>query len=78
MALDNFFNRMGGARVELDSTTELEIDGMVYVLPPDFNKGDSSYMQYLRSYLSLKRRANFLYMLGPQMISLIIQNNSTQ
>ncbi|XP_064387985.1 uncharacterized protein LOC135336189 isoform X2 [Halichondria panicea] len=38
MALDNFFNRMGGARVELDSTTELEIDGMVYVLPPDFNK----------------------------------------
>ncbi len=41
MALDNFFNRMGGVRAELESTTEVDIDGMVYVLPPDFNKGDS-------------------------------------
>ncbi len=49
MALDNFFNRMGGVRTELESTTEVDIDGMVYVLPPDFNKGDF-YYRFLNNY----------------------------
>ncbi len=42
--LENFFKRTGGGvKIDFETTMEVDIDGEVYVCPPDTYKGDYNY-----------------------------------